>query len=369
MIPIYKPYLPKSSLIYAHEALDSTWISSQGKYIQLATEKLQELLNIKYALPVFNGTVACHLVAKALKRKYNLDEIIVPNNVYVAAWNAFIFDGDWKLFSVECDENTWNYDLEALDIAITTHPKAAVLLVHNIGGIINQPELQRKYPNTIFVEDACEGLLGKYDGYYAGTKSFCSAISFFANKTLTAGESGVLLCEDEETYLYAKCIHSQGQSNKRFIHNELGYNYRITNIQAALLVGQIELVDQIVKMKKNILEKYRIAFKDREDIFIQNDGNNTQHSNWMMGVRIPNNTNFDEANLFFAARDIEIRPLFYALSEHGHIKNNKNVVVGDCKNAVLLNKQGIVLPSFPELTNEEQNYILKTVNEYIRDLK
>src|SRR5208283_2099965 len=97
------------------------------------------------------------------------------NNVYVAAINAFLFDDDWKLFDVECDGDTWNYDLEKLDTAIITHPNAAVLLVHNMGGIINKPQLQKKYPNTIFVEDACEAFLGSYENQYAGTASFVSA--------------------------------------------------------------------------------------------------------------------------------------------------------------------------------------------------
>src|SRR5271170_5540504 len=108
MIPIYKPYLPAGSLSFAHEALDSTWLSSQGKFIQVVQEKLQELLNIKYVLPVNNGTSACHLVAKAAKQKYNKNEIIVPDNVYVAAYNGFLFDKNWSLISVECDLKTWN---------------------------------------------------------------------------------------------------------------------------------------------------------------------------------------------------------------------------------------------------------------------
>ena len=368
MIPIYKPYLPKSSLKYAHEALDSTWISSQGKYLQLATDKLKDLLGPKYVLLTNNGTSACHLLAKALKHKYDFNEIIVPNNVYVAAINAFLFDGDWKLFTVECDKDTWNYDLQLLDTTIKNHPNAAVLLVHNIGGIINQPELQRKYPNTIFVEDACEAFMGNYENKYAGTNSFVNAFSTFANKTICSGEGGFITTNDKDTYDFLKCIHSQGQSNKRFIHNELGYNYRCTNIQAAILYGQLEVLPEILEKKNNIFEKYRAAFKDRKNVFVQQETPNTQHANWMFGLRILDNKNYDTANEFFASRGIEIRPMFYGLVEHGHIKNNKNIVIGDCDNAKLLNKQVIVLPSYPELTNEEQKYIIDTVEEYIKVL-
>src|SRR5208283_5123863 len=123
-------------------------------------------LNVKYVLPVNNGTSACHLVAKSVSKKQIFD-IIIPDNVYVAAWNAFLFD--------------------ALDKAITLYPHAAVLIVHNIGNVMNVPELKRKYPKTLFVEDNCEGFLGKYEGVFSGTKSHTSAISFFGNKNITSG--------------------------------------------------------------------------------------------------------------------------------------------------------------------------------------
>jgi perosamine synthetase len=363
-IPIYKPYLPPNSLKYAHEALDSTWISSQGKYINLAQEKLQELLDVKYALLLNNGTSACHLVAKSLSRKYGKKEIIVPNNVYVAAWNAFLFDKEYTLYSIDADLDTWNYDLQELDKAIIEHPDAAVLVVHNIGNIINIPELQKKYPNTIFVEDACEGLLGKYENFYAGTKAFCSSISFFANKHITSGEGGALLTNDEDTYLFAKCVQGQGQSNKRFIHNELGYNYRITNLESAILLGQIEIKDEILNRKNDIFNNYRKVFIDRENISIQEISPNTIHANWMFGLRI-NNSNYSEAEKYFSDKKIEIRSMFYSIENHTYLKNNNSIKLGSNTIGNKLNKECIILPSFPELTSNEQNYIINIVEDYL----
>ena len=120
MIPVYKPYLPPGSLKQAHDALDSTWLSSSGKYIQIAQEKLQELLNVKYVLPLNNGTSACHLVATTTSRLFEAPEnnkiqIIVPNNVYVAAWNSFLFDKEYQLIPIDTDLNTWNIDLSQLN--------------------------------------------------------------------------------------------------------------------------------------------------------------------------------------------------------------------------------------------------------------
>jgi len=368
-IPIYKPYLPKDSLKYAHEALDSTWISYQGKYIQMVQEKLQELLNVKYVLPVNNGTSACHLVAKSVSKKQIFD-IIIPDNVYVAAWNAFLFDCCFNLYAVPCDIGTWNYDFDALDKAITLYPHAAVLIVHNIGNVMNVPELKRKYPKTLFVEDNCEGFLGKYEGVFSGTKSHTSAISFFGNKNITSGEGGAFITNDEDAYLHAKCVQAQGQSSHRFIHNELGYNYRMSNVQAAILYGQLEILPDILSMKLFLFNEYRNAFKDREDILMQSIDPKTEPSNWMFGVRVPGST-YKEAELYFKSNGIEIRQMFFPISSHQYMAELNDYVVnyGDCSKAEQLNKECFILPSFPELTGEEVSHIIQVTNNYTKENK
>lgn len=372
MINIYKPYITKKSLNYAHEALNSSWLSSQGKFLQIAKEKIQDLLNVKHVLLLNNGTSACHLVAKSLSRVYNCTnnkKIIVPNNVYVAAWNAFLFDNEYELIPIDADLNTWNFDLKKLDETINKYPDANVLIVHNIGNIINVPELQCKYPNINFVEDNCEGFLGKYNDAYSGTKSMCSAISFFGNKNITCGEGGAFITNIEDEYLYANCIHGQGQSSKKFIHNELGHNYRMTNIQAAILCGQLEILPDILNMKSEIFEIYRKNFKNREDILIQSIPENTCNANWMFGVRVPKQTNFEQAELFFTSQGIEIRPMFYSILTHAHLKYNSNILNNDCSNANSLNKECFILPSYPELTKKEQRHIIKSVNIYLESVK
>jgi perosamine synthetase len=367
MIPIYKPYLPKSSLQYAHDAIDSGWLSSKGDYISKVEEKLQELLGVKYALPVFNGTVACHLMAKCVADKKNIHEVIVPNNVYVAAWNAFLFDGNYDIYSVECDIDTWNYDMIALAAAMAEHPHAAVLIVHNVGNVINVPELQRLYPKTLFIEDNCEGFLGKYEGNYTGTASYASAISFFGNKNITCGEGGAFLTNDEEAYLYAKNIFSQGQSSKRFVHDNLGYNYRMTNIQAALLYGQLEILPEIVRLKCDVFARYKANLFHRKDILIQKEAPYTAHANWMFGVRVPGSQGYEAAEQFFKNQNIEIRPMFYPMTAHPYLNNLYYVNISDCYKAELLNKECFILPSYPELTVAEQRHILNTLDDYVRN--
>jgi perosamine synthetase len=370
MISIYKPYLPPGSLSKAHDALDSSWLSSQGKYLPIVQEKLQELLGVKYVLLLNNGTSSCHLVAKALRRvcppTSNKKKIIVPNNVYVAAWNAFLFDKDYELIPIDADLKTWNIDLYQLNKMIGQYPDADVLVVHNIGNIVNVPELRRKYPHTHFVEDNCEGFLGKYEGQATGTAAIASAISFFGNKNITSGEGGAFITNSEELYQYAKCIQGQGQSETRFVHKELGYNYRMTNIQAAILCGQLQVLPDIINMKREIFETYRRAFGNREDILIQEISNNTENANWMFGVQVPGQLMYEAAELYFKMHGIEIRPMFYSIHTHKHLKNNADIIVPSNNiNADILNKKSFILPSYPELTKEEQKYIIDTVNGYV----
>jgi perosamine synthetase len=258
MIPVYKPYLPPSSLKYAHDALDSTWISSQGQYLSLVTQKLQDVLHTPYIIPLNNGTSACHLMAKALYRAYppshGKKKIIVPNNVYVAAWNAFLFDSNYELIPVDANLDTWNIDMDKLETAITADPDADVLIVHNVGNVINVPRLQQKFPNVHFVEDNCEGFLGGYGGLATGCASFASAVSFFGNKNITSGEGGLFITNSEVAYDYAKCVQGQGQSKTRFIHKELGYNYRMTNVQASN-------VTSLIRIDKHLVIEKRLEFK------------------------------------------------------------------------------------------------------------
>lgn len=239
MIPIYKPYFTEQNLKYAHDAINSGWVSSQGEYLDLAKNKLKDLLETKRVILTSNGTTATHLLALALKYKYpHIKKIIVPNNVYVAAWNSFLFDKEYELVPIDADLETWNFDLDKLESVIDE--TSAVLIVHNIGNIINVPKLKERFPNTVFLEDNCEGFLGKYDNKYTGTESFASSVSFFGNKTLTSGEGGAFITNDDDVFEHINKVKSQGQSNEKFIHDVLGYNYRMTNVQAAILYGQLE---------------------------------------------------------------------------------------------------------------------------------
>jgi perosamine synthetase len=366
LIPIYKPFLTSQSLKYAHDAIESSWISSSGKYIEIATDTLKDILNVGNVLLTNNGTSANHLAVRSLLFKNkNVKRIIVPNNVYVAAWNPILYEG-LILDPIETCIDTWNIDLNKLPDKLPED--TAILIVHNVGNIINVPELIKKYGKDKIIEDNCEGFLGRYGRFMSGTKSLSSSISFFANKNITSGEGGALITNDDDIYENALIEHGQGQKKgTRYIHDRLGYNYRMTNVQAAILLGQLESIDEIMLLKNKVFERYRLGLEGEESIVFQKIENDTMHSNWMFSLRIIGMKCYDEIRDYLFKNGIETRPVFYPMSIHSHLSefsNNEGEI-----NANIISKESFMVPSFPELKNKEIDYITEKIKEFIADNK
>jgi perosamine synthetase len=243
MIPIYQPYI-ENYKCSAIKAIESGWISNHGEYVEKATQKLKEILKVPYVILMSNGTVATHCLFKSLKFKHpEISKIYVPNNVYVAAWNSALMEYPIEYLEVlPIDEHTWNMK-EDEELILSLEKNSALLVVHNLGNIINVPKIKRLRPDIIIVEDNCEGVFGYYEGVKSGcsNSSLCSSISFYGNKTITTGEGGAFITTDKIVYNYIKKIYSQGMSNERYIHDVHAYNYRMTNIQSAFLYDQLNI--------------------------------------------------------------------------------------------------------------------------------
>lgn len=239
VIKIYEPYL-KDCSTSIQDAIQTGWISSQGSYISKATNLLKSILHVKHVLLVSNGTTATHCLFMALKYKYpNISKIYVPNNVYVAAINSVLMEYPISMLEImPIDIHTMNMRTDE-EYILGCEQNSAILIVHNVGNIINVPRLKRLRPDIVFLEDNCEGLFGMYENYYAGTQSLCSSTSFFANKTITSGEGGAILTNDDDLYQYLSRKINQGNTSTRYLHDMLAYNYRMTNLQAALLYDQL----------------------------------------------------------------------------------------------------------------------------------
>lgn len=359
-IPIYKPFLPEKSKKYALKALEDGWLTNHTYNIEVE-EILRDYLNAKHVLLICNGTAAMHLVSKGLQYKHpNINNIIVPNSVYVAAWNAFLFDNKYKLTQVKTDRLSWNFCIN--NVIEKTGANSAILAVHNLGNPVNIPMI-KNFTTAPIIEDSCEAFSGTFsDKTSCGLGGLVGALSFFGNKTITSGEGGAVVTNDDDVAEYLEKLRGQGQTKTRYIHDVLGYNYRMTNVQAAILRGQIDCLPEILERKEEIWNRYTSAFNHREDVKIQQVDTGAKHSKWMFGIKFENNTTYDYKYDFFGKKGIEIRPMFYPITSQKHLLESE--YVERCYDPVgeKISMNSIMLPSHPELTKEEQDRVIAAVN-------
>tara|TARA_R100001129_G_scaffold111182_1_gene76296 strand:+ start:4136 stop:5227 length:1092 start_codon:yes stop_codon:yes gene_type:complete len=362
MIPIYKPFIPKSSINYSNEAISSNWVSSQGKYTSLAEEKLAEINKVKHCVLTNNGTSATHLTAKALAKKYpKTKKVYVPSACYVAAYNCLLYDNvGWDIESVDLCDKTWNSNYNSF----IPEENSALMVVHNLGNITNVIKLKEKF-NIPIIEDNCEGFFGEYEGNPSGSKSLCSSLSFFGNKNITTGEGGAFLTNDSSLFHYISKIKCQGQTHKRYIHDELGYNYRMTNIQAAILLGQLEEIDKIKENKKRVFDLYRKELDKIDGVTNQHIEKDTTHSMWMIAARFsPKYFSLNELEEDLNTNRVETRRMFYPHTYHNHLK-----IKGDVEVSTKINKEVLMLPSYPELKDVEIKKICSIIANHQMNYK
>ena len=371
-IPIYKPQLENYTKS-AIKAIESGWISNHGEYIELATNKLKQILNIDHVILMSNGTVATHCLFLALKFKYpEIKTIYVPNNVYVAAYNCTLME--YSIDSIEVmkiDSDTWNICMDE-DYIKSLKPQSAMLIVHNLGNIVDIEKIHRIRPDIVLLEDNCEGIFGKYNGIFSGTSvnSLCSSVSFYGNKTITTGEGGAFITRYQDVYDYIKKVYSQGMSNIRYIHDVHAYNYRMTNIQSAFLYDQLNDIETILKRKQEIFDIYTNLLESlikNNKIKLQKIDNNTNQAKWIYAIEIlsKNMDSIEDTFNFFMEHKIEIRPFFYPYHYHLHLKQIS--CHDDIEMSKNLNKSIILIPSYPQITLNQQKFIVSIINKFLNN--
>ena len=364
MIPIYIPYIEKYKKS-AINAIESNWISNYGINVTNSEEKIKHILGIKYCILMNNGTSATHSLFIALKYKYpTINKIYIPNNVFIAAWNCALMEYNKEQLEVmKINSDTLNIETNHKYIS-SLDKNSCVLIVHNLGNIINVPRLKRIRPDLIFIEDNCEGLFGKYENEFSGCSksSLCSSVSFYANKSLTTGEGGAFFTNDKELYEHMKSTYSHGMTTERYIHDRLAYNYRMTNVQAGFLYEQLNDIEHILTLKKILFNNYDIFLEDliKENKIIKiKSEENTENARWLYCIII-DNLDFKNLENYMNKKLIQIRPFFYDIRKHKHLEDIK--VNYDEYNVF---KNGCMLPSYPGLEIEKQEYICNCLKEYI----
>jgi len=351
---MYEPFISDKAKEYLNDCINSNWISWQGKYVDVCCEKLRTLVGRNYCILTNSGTSAVHLAVRTFFHFYpNINKIVFPSSAYIAAYSPFFFGGSISQEIVLSDitVDTWNPDYTNIDADENT----LFVVVHNGGNVVNVKELRRRYPKSLIFEDNCEGMFGTYEGERTGSASDISVCSFFANKNITSGEGGCIFFSDQDQYEFALKIRGQGQSDEKFVHDEMGYNYRMTNIQAAVLLSQLDDIDNILDRKNQIFSKYIDFFSSLNHVHIPTSDNDCTGSRWLFGVTIDFSGSYQAMSKLLSDSKIETRPMFYPYSKHGWLPKPTNYK--EEVTAKLVADRSILLPSHPRLNNHDIEYI------------
>jgi len=368
-IPVCEPSLLGNELKYVTEAVSSGWISSAGKYVTAFEVEFAKYCGCKYGVSVCNGTIALHLALIALGIGKD-DEVIVPAFTMIASAFAVCYTGAMPVF-VDADPKTWNIDVNKIEEKITSKTKA-IMPVHIFGKVCEMDkihELAKKY-NLYVIEDAAEAHGAEYKGKKAGNLSNVSAFSFFANKNITTGEGGMVLTNDENIYNKAKyfrnvCFPINGLRN--YTHDSIGYNYRMSNVIAAIGLAQTEKADEYREMRRKNNAIYRKYLADVPGIIFQGEESNGVDVCWMNAIVL-------EPKLYGRTRDelishlkdngIDTRLLFNGMHNQKSMKHYGCDCSGSYPICDRLTENGLYLPSSSILTKENIKMICEVVRNY-----
>lgn len=358
-IPIYAPDLSGHERDYVLECLNTTWISSKGSFIGRFEKDFANYIDAPFATSVCNGTVALHLALLALGIGAG-DEVIVPTLTYIATANAVTYTGAKPVF-VDSVTGTWQLDPADVVRKITTRTRA-VIAVHLYGHPADMDALAAicEQFNLDLVEDCAEAIGTSYKGRHVGTFGKISAFSFFGNKTMTTGEGGMVVTTRADLHERVGHLRGQGLSkNREYWHDIIGYNYRMTNICAAIGVAQLERIDKTTFRKRALAALY-VSLLQGLPLSFQDKAHDVINSHWMVSILTDGRDDRDPLRQHLGQAGIETRPLFppiHLMPMYGHGAETHAV-------AENVSSRGLNLPSWPGLSLADVSYVCDRVREY-----
>lgn len=349
-IPLYQPSLAGNERKYVNECLETNWISSRGRFVVDFEAAFAKYTGSRHADSVSNGTVALHVALLALGIGPG-DEVIVPTFTYVAAANAIAYTGATPVFA-DSLRGTWQLDPD--DVRRRLSPRTRALLpVHLYGHPCDMGALgaiAREHGLRV-VEDCAEALGTRIGGRHVGTFGDIATYSFYGNKTVTTGEGGMVVTDDPALLDRVHRLKGQGLApNREYWHDRIGYNYRMTNICAAIGLAQLERADDLLARKRKLAEAYRDALAGLPLVF-HAESPGTTHSYWMCSIALQDAAKRDALRGHLARAGIETRPAFnpvHRMPMYEHAPQS----AGDFPVADALGAAGMNLPSWPDLGEE-----------------
>ncbi len=348
MIPVNQPLLDGNELNYVLECVNSGWISSEGPFVERFESGYARRLGRKHAIAVSSGTAALDAAVLALDLRPG-DEVILPTFTIICCASAIIRGGGTPVL-VDCHPDTWNMNAEHIRPCITPRTRA-IMAVHTYGLAVDMNPLLAlaRQHNLRVIEDAAEAIGLKYQGRECGSLGDISCVSFYANKHITTGEGGMILTDDDQ--LAERCRRYRNLCfipPRRFVHEELGWNYRMCNLQAALGLAQLERLDCHIERKRAMGRRYHELLADVCGVQLPlqrtADGENIY---WVFGLVLDNRVPFDaeEAMRRLAARQIGTRPFFWPMHEQPVFKQMESFRNTRYPVAERLARRGFYIPS------------------------
>ena len=353
-IPVAYPDLRGNEMKYVVDCIETEWVSSQGPYVRRFEEAFAEWTGIPHAVTCSNGTAALHLALVALGIGPG-DEVIVPSMTYVASANAVAYVGG-DVVLVDSDPDSLNVTPQALAAAVTERTRA-VIPVDLYGMPIDVPAIREALPAHVrVVEDAAEAVGARVRGTHVGGHADIATFSFFGNKTLTTGEGGMVTCQTQEMADRVRFFRDQGQDPHRtYFHPEVGFNYRLTNLQAAVGLAQVERIEHHLGERARVARRYAERLGDIDHLLhIPSVPGGNAHGNWMFNVVLRNAdmATRDRVREHLALDGIETRPGFTPIHRLPMYARTDDFPVadwiGDCS---------VSLPTHGRLSDDDVDYV------------
>ncbi|TKJ17310.1 aminotransferase DegT [Candidatus Woesearchaeota archaeon B3_Woes] len=352
-IPVAEPDLNGNELDYVTDCIKSSWVSSKGEYIKKFEDAFSKYCNVKHSISTSNGTAALHLALIALGIKEG-DEVIVPNLTFIASANTVKYCNAKPVF-VDVDKETWNIDANKIEEKITNKTKA-IMPVHLYGSPCDMDKIMEiaKKHNLFVIEDCAEAHGAEYKGKKVGGFGNVACFSFFGNKIITTGEGGMCITNNNKLAEKMKILKDHGMSNtKRYWHPLVGYNYRMTNIQAAIGLAQLERIEDFIEIRRKNAQLYDSLLKNVKGIRLSIEKENTKNVYWMYSILLENR---EEVMERLKEDGVDTRPFFYPINTMPPYKNDEKFPISK-----ELSKKGLNLPSSTLLDEKDIKRIVETI--------
>lgn len=361
MIPVAEPKLGGNELKYVSDCINSGWISSIGKYIKKFEEEFSSYIETKYGIATSSGTTSLHLALVTFGIGKG-DEIIVPTLSFIATANCVAYTGAKPVF-VDSEPRTWNIDPERIEDKITDKTKA-IIPVHLYGHPADMApilDLAEEH-SLVVIEDAAEAHGAEYNEKKVGSLGDCGCWSFYGNKIITTGEGGMITTNNEEIMEKAMSLRDHGMSKeKRYWHPIIGYNYRMTNMQAAIGLAQVEKIEEYIAARRENAKRYNDLLKDLPNITTPPEMEWAKNVYWLYSILVKNFPR-DKLTSILLEKEIDTRPFFHPMHTQPPYQKLGNKKLGVAED---LAKRGLSLPSAPTLTEDQLDYICGIITEIL----